>query len=201
MEDKRTVCGLEVPFAMHVGDREVLFLLDPKSDETPFLVGYRTAVPELGLEQVDGLVGGDDYLEAVDEFLCRVQEQVTQVRADREMSDEPQEVFGASHCLPDGMKHHLEGRVVILKPEGLRHEYRNAAHQLIYITGGFGALPAARGQTVYGNAVFTGDKFTYRRHQVLGVLDPAKAPNWVQQGVKAIRAQQKTKSKGGNRGC
>jgi len=40
---------------------------------------------------------------------------------------------------------------------------------------------------------YSGDKSDWRRPDVLGILDPAKAPDWVKPGVAAIRAQLKEK--------
>ena len=191
MDEKRTVCGYEAQFAMHVGEREVLLLLDPGSTETPYMVGYCES--NFAMERLVEAVGSDDYLEIVDEFIKRVQEQVEKVKIDRVLSDEPQEVFGKEHCLPDGMKHRLEGRVVILNPEGLRHEYRNVAHQLIYVTGGNGASPDGHGTAVFGKNVFSGENRDCRRQQIIGVLDPAQAPPWVRPGVCAIIEQKKEK--------
>ena len=192
-DEKRMVCGYEVHFAMHVGEREVLFLLDPTSTETPYIVGYCEGMPAFVAERFVDAVGSDDYLEMVDEFLLRAKGQVDQLRVERERSNEPQEVLGTAHCLPDGMKHHLEGRVVILKSEVLRHEYRNAASQLIYVTGGNGASPDGHGTAVFGKYVFSGESRDCRRHQILGVLDPDKAPEWVRPGVCAIIAQKNEK--------
>ena len=191
-DEKRTVNGFEVQFAMHIGPREVVFLLDPASEETPYMVGY-CDIMSLGFEHANDVVGSDDYLEIVDEFLHRVQGQVEQVRADRERTNEPQEVFGAAQCLPDGMKYDLEGKVVILKPEALRPEYCNVANQLILVTGGNGASPDGHGTAVFGKNVFSGEKHDSRRHKILGVLDPEQAPPWVRPGVCAIIAQKKEK--------
>jgi len=192
-DEKRTVNGFEVQFAMHVGPREVVFLLDPASTETPYMVGYCDIMPGLGTEQLFEVLGSDDYLEMVDEFIYRAQIQVDLARTERDEFPEPRETFGAAQCLPDGMKHSLEGKVVILRPETLRPEYRNAANQLIYVTGGFGASPDGHGTAVFGKNVFSGEKRDCRRHQVLGVLDPAKAPPWVRPGVCAIIEQKQTK--------
>jgi len=192
MKDERFVTGLEVQFEMHVGDKEVLLLLDPHSNEMPYLVGYCT-VNGLGMEQLTELVGGNDYLEAVEEFMTRVQGQVDQVRSDRALSDEPQEVFGKEYCLPGGLEQDLNGRVVILKPETLRPEYQNIAHQLLFVHGGFGAAPNGRGTAVFATNVFSGEKRDCRRHEIAGILNPIHAPDWVKPGVEAIRAQQKAK--------
>jgi hypothetical protein len=188
MEDKRYVTGLEVQFEMYLGDREVLLLLDPNSAEMPYLVGYCT-MNGLGLEELTELVGGNDYLEATEEFLSRVQGQIEQVRTDRTRSAEPQEAFCKEYCLPGGLEQDLNGRVVVLKPEMLRPEYRNIAHQLLLVHGGFGAAPNARGTAVFATNVFSGEKRDCRRHQVAGILNPAFAPEWVKPGVEKIRAQ------------
>jgi RNA polymerase sigma factor (sigma-70 family) len=99
-DEKRTVCGFEVHLAIHVGEREVLFLLDPTSKETPYIVGYCEGIPAFVAERFVDAVGSDDYLEAVDEFLLRAKGQVDQLRAERESTGEPQEAIGEAHCLP-----------------------------------------------------------------------------------------------------
>jgi len=192
-DEKRIVCGLEVHYAMHIGDREILLLLDTESKDMPFVVGYRTVMPDLGLEQLTELVGGDDFLEAAEEFLRRAQAQVTQIQSDRELSGLPQELFGPGQCLPGGMEQNLVGCVVVIKPEVLRFEYWNVAQQLVYVTGGFGAAPNSRGTAVFGKNVFSGIDSNWRRSDVQGVLNPIFAPEWVKPGVAAIQAQRKAK--------
>ena len=195
MEEKRTIGDWEVLQGIHIGDREVLLLLDPTSAEAPYVVCYNQLIPGLGVDHPTECVGSNDYLEMMEEFLSRVKGQIVAVLNDREKSSEPQEVFGAGHCLPGGMDESLVGRVVVMKADVLRHEYRNAARQIILVTGGFGASPNARGRAVFGNNVFSGTKSDWRREDVLGILDPAKAPEWVKPGLEAIRAQ-KAKDRG-----
>jgi hypothetical protein len=193
-DEKRTVNGFEVQFAMHVGPREGVFLLDPASAETPYMVGYCDIMPGLGAEQLFEVLGSDDYLEMVDEFLYRAQIQSDLARTEREKLPDPLKALGKEHCLPsDGIEADLNGRVAVIKPAALRPEYRNAAYQIVYVSGGFGAAANARGSAVYGYDVYSGNKSNWRRPDVLGILDPAKAPDWVKPGVEAIRAQLKTK--------
>jgi hypothetical protein len=131
-----------------------------------------------------------------EEFLHRAQGQIDQVRAECDRSGEPQEVFGKEHCLPsDGTEADLHGCVAVMRPDMLRHEYRSAAHQAVYVTHGFGAAANARGSAIFGYNVFTGEQQKLRRPEVLGILDPSKAPDWVKPGVEAILA--KPKEKGG----
>jgi len=193
-DEKRMIGGFEVQFAMHVGPREVVFLLDPASADTPYMVGYCDIMPGLGIEQLFEVLGSDDYLEMMDEFLYRAQIQVDLARTEKDKVPGPQEVFGAAQCLPsDGTEQDFRDRVVVIKPEALRPEYRNAAQQTVLVMGGFGAAPNAMGRAVFGNNVFSGEKSDWRREDVLGVLDPAKAPGWVKPGVEAILKKQKEK--------
>jgi len=95
-------------------------------------VFYCEQLHGLGLESTSEGLGSNDYLEMMEELLHRVQGQVDKVRADREQSNEPQEVLGKEHCLPsDGTESDLHGRVVVMRPDALRPEYRNAANQLV----------------------------------------------------------------------
>jgi len=196
-DEKRMIGDWEVLQGIHVGDKEVLLLHDPHNAETPYSVFYNQRDNSMGIEYTAEGVGSDDYLEMMEEFLHRVQGQIDQVRADRERTNEPQEVFGEEHCLPSyGEGTDLHGCVAVIRAETLRPEYRNAAVQLILVSGGFGAAAYSRGTAVYGNYVFSGERADCRRYEILGILDPAKAPDWVKPGLEAIRA--KLKEKGGN---
>ncbi|MCL2530717.1 MAG: hypothetical protein FWE40_00975 [Oscillospiraceae bacterium] len=193
MEHESRMFGeLEVVHAIHIGDKEVLFLLDKQNTERPYIVSYNQLM--FGLDYPTETVGSADYLEMMEEFLQRVQGQIDQVREDRARSCEPQEVFTQAQCLPPS-KHEERfiDRVVVINAERLRPEYGNIANQVVYITGGFGAEPSSRGGKVYGHNVFSGEQVVWRREHVLGILAPAHAPDWVKPGVDAIRAQQKSK--------
>ena len=136
----------EVLQGIHVGDKEVVLLYDPHNAETPYAVCCNQRNNSMGLEYTAEGVGSDDYLEMMEVFLQRVQGQVDRVRADRERTNEPQEVFGEEHCLPlNGEEPDLHGRVAVIKPEALRPEYRNAAAQVVLVSSGFGASAHSRG--------------------------------------------------------
>ena len=192
-DEKRMVGAWEVLQGIHIGDKEVLLLHDPHNAAALYAVCYYETTLGLIGNTTEG-VGSNDYLEMTEEFLHRVQGQIAQVRADRERTDEPQAALGKECCLPlGGEEPDLHGRVAVIRPETLRPEYRNAANQLIYVAGGFGASANARGSAIFGNNVFSGESTKCRRQDIMGVLDPAKAPDWAKSGVDAIRAQQKEK--------
>jgi hypothetical protein len=192
-DEKRMIGDWEVLQGIHIGDREVALMHDPDNAEAAFAVCYYQTALGIMESTTEG-VGSNDYLEMMEEFLHRVQGQIDKVRADREQSNEPQDVLGREHCLPPGREEpDLHGCVAVMKPDMLRPEYRNAANQVYYVTHGFGASANARGSAIFGYNVFSGEHAKLRRPEVLGVLDPARAPDWVKPGMEAIRAQMKAK--------
>ena len=79
-EEKRMISSYEVTQSIHIGKKEVVFGVDLK-EEYPFLVCYCTYDNPLSTEWVTDAVGSDDYLEAMQIFTDRVQEQIGLVRA------------------------------------------------------------------------------------------------------------------------
>ena len=82
-EEKRMISSYEVTQSIHIGKKEVVFGVDLK-EEYPFLVCYCTYDNPLSAEWVTDAVGSDDYLEAMQIFTDRVQEQIGLVRAEQE---------------------------------------------------------------------------------------------------------------------
>jgi len=120
MTDERRLIGdWEVLQGIHVGDKEVVLLHDPRNAETPYAVSYNKRDNSMGIEYTAEAVGSGDYLEMMEEFLHRVQGQVDKVRADRERTNEPQEVFGEEAlCQP-----HHQSRT---NPGGQRSHWRRS---------------------------------------------------------------------------
>jgi len=90
----------------------------------------------------------------------------------------------------------LNGKVIVIKPDVLRREYRVATHQVKLCTGGFGASPNSRGSAVYCTDLYSGEHSRFERRDVLGILNPDQMPKWVQHH---LQVQQKAKKKS-NRG-
>ena len=82
-EEKRMISSYEVIQSIHIGKKEVVFGIDEK-EEYPFLVCDCTYDNPLSAEWVTDAVGSDDYLEAMQIFTDRVQEQIGLVRAEQE---------------------------------------------------------------------------------------------------------------------
>jgi len=91
-------------------------------------------------------------------------------------------------CLPDSHNEDFTGKLVIVKPSELKPEYRTSEHQLVLCTHGNGARPDAKGTSVFGKELYSGETVCFGRHQIAGVADPTKLPEW------AVKKQKKVMS-------
>ncbi len=100
------------------------------------------------MESYQECMVGDDYAEIMELFADRVKAQCVKVHGEQEKVDVPREKITADRCIPTFQCGDIVGKVMAVKPEALRPEYRSAEHQLILVTGGNGArersfLPSA----------------------------------------------------------
>ena len=93
--------------------------------------------------QLPEAVGGDDYLEIVELFAQRLQQQIEAVKQQRAARNLPFAVVTREHCRERELEESLEGKLVIVKASNISPEYRSADYQLGYATGGFGCKPGA----------------------------------------------------------
>jgi len=194
-EEKRMVDTYKVTHAIHVGDREILFAVDEGKTDCPYMVCYCSWDNPLGIEQFFDAAGSDDYLEMMSEFTDRVQAQLEAVRAERDKITVPLSPFASEHCTPNDYGQSIENKVVVIRAERLRPEYRTADKQLVLAVGGFGAYANARGRAVYTVNLYSGKEARWNREDILGVLKPEYMPDWAKEQLKQILAGQQAKHK------
>lgn len=190
-EEKRMISSYEVIQSIHIGKKEVVFGVDEK-EESPFLVCDCTYDNPLSAEWVTDAVGSDDYLEAMQIFTDRVQEQIGLVRAEQEQFKFDMTPFTISDCIPDDRDKNIVGKVVVINAEVNRYEYRHSAYQLVLVDGGHGAR-GGRGQAVFGTSLADGKHARWERCDVLGEIKPEKMPVWAKEALAKIQSQEKAK--------
>ncbi|WP_238456654.1 hypothetical protein [Desulfotruncus arcticus] len=149
----------------------------------------------LGIDQYFNAVGSADYLEMMAEFADRVQAQLEAVKAERDKITVPLSPFTPEHCAPNDYGKSIENKVVVIRVERLRPEYRTADRQLVLAVGGFGAHANARGRAVYTVNLYSGKESRWNREDILGVLKPEYMPGWAKERLKQILAEQQAKHK------
>jgi len=176
----RMIENYEVLQSIHIGDREVLFCED-KSAEHRYACFYYREHSVIG-EAFDGK-GSNDYLEIMELFCQRVQGQIEQMRAAR-LPD--MEVITADMCHPNEYDQSIDGKVIAIKSEALRPEYRSAEHQIHLVCGGNGARGGARGRAVFCQNLHSGQRSRFERHEVQGEVKLECLPQWAKEKADAI---------------
>ena len=97
-------------------------------------------------------------------------------------------------CGPLTDEDNLKGKVVVIKPEVLRREYRMATKQIKLCTGGFGTHPHSRGSACFCVDLYSGKETRFERQDILGTLEAEQLPQWAALGLEQYQNEQRQKS-------
>lgn len=194
-EEKRMAGDYEIIQAVQIGDCEIV-VGENMADENdlPYMVAYYESNAIMG--RYFDAVGSDDFPEIMEIYGQRIMEQAQKTRAElskpkiQGINNSP---ITAEGCTPISYDDDLHGKVIVIKPEVLRPEYRRATSQLKLCTGGFGAYPHSRGSAVFCTEIYTGRQSRFERRDVLGVLEPENQPKWVQHYLLVLQQNEKQK--------
>lgn len=196
-EEKRMAGDYEIIHAMHIGDREIVIGENQAELDGQF---YMCAYCQSnGLFAVyNEVMVSDEYAEIVKLFGQRVTEQAEKTRQElfkpkfQGIENAP---LTARDCNVIDYNDDLHNKVVILKPDALRREYRVATHQILFCTGGFGASPRSRGSACYCVNLYTGETDRYERMDVLGTMSVDQLPQWAKLGLEQYQQKQRNKAR------
>ena len=194
-EEKRMAGDYEIRQAIRIGDKEIVLGENPADTEG---LTYMVACYESNglLERYYDAVGSDDFAEMVETYGQRILEQAQKTRVElstpkiQGIDNRP---ITAEGCTPISYDDDLHGKVIVIKPEVLRPEYRRATSQVKLCTGGFGASPHSRGSAVFCTEIYTGRHSRFERMDVLGVLEPEDQPKWVRHYLSVLQQSEKQK--------
>ena len=91
------------------------------------------------------------------------------------MSDE-YKLLNSSKCIAEDNEY--AGKLLILKSEALKEEYRKPFFQYFYAQSGFGCYADKLGGKIFGKFLVDGEETHFRRNDFLGVADKEKLPQW-----------------------
>jgi len=175
--NKYNIFGYEEKLSIKLAGKHVVFAENP-NEEAPYLVCYVKNDNPLGLVECFNDEIFADYVEAMRGFADRLDGLVDELETERNAFGLSANPLTATACLPESENMDWENQLIIVKADSLTPEYRSAEHQLAICTGGFGSQPNAMGRAVYVEELYSGKKCRYDRHQIEGVADPAKLPQW-----------------------
>ena len=198
MENEKHMAGeYEIIHAVQIGDREIVVGESPADTNGQ---KYMTAFCESNelFARYDEVLVSDDYPEIMKYFGERIAQQAEKTRAEmftpKFQGIDVSPIMGEG-CTPITGKDDLNGKVIVIRPEVLRREYRRATNQVKLCTGGFGASPNSRGSAFFCKDVYSGKESRYERRDVLGVLTPEQRPEWVKYGLESIKQAEGQKEK------
>lgn len=184
-DEKRMAGDYEIIQAVQIGDREIVIGENPENqDGQKYMCAYCTA-NEL-FARYDEVLASSDYPEIVKIYGERVAEQAEKTRVELitpKIQGIPNAALTAKDCTPVSYDDNLNGKVVVIKPEVLRREYRMATRQIKLCVGGFGASPHSRGSACYCVDLYSGKESRFERRDILGTLEPEKLPKWAELGL------------------
>ena len=198
--EKRMAGDYVIIHAFHIGDREIVLGENPAGGRNE---RYMCALCESNglFASYTEVMVSDDYPELAKLFGERVAEQAEKTRIDlngpkiQGIHNTP---ITAEGCEVIGYQHDLQGKIVVIKQEVLRPEYRRATSQLQLCTGGFGASPNSRGTACYCTELYSGKTSCFQRSDILGTIAPEKLPKWAKHYLEIVRqAEKKARDKGG----
>ena len=179
LQEKRMAGDYEVIRALYIGDREIV-LGENVQDDTGMRYMCAFCRQNALFAEYSEVMASDDFPEIVELSKPRIQG----------IDDRP---ITAEGCTLISHEDDLHGKIVVIKPEVLRREYRRATHQLKLCTGGFGASPHSRGTACYCIDLYTGKESRYERMDVMGTMEPENLPGWARHGLTAIQQEQAQK--------
>lgn len=182
----RMVNDYEIIHSFYVGEKEVI-VGENKNAEYRYFCGYYET-NEIFSQAVNCQLS-NDYLEIMQIYCDRTKEQVELCKA--------KEIEGAKPITADMCNDAIDGnmnlnkKVVVIKPDVLRREFQNEHHQLMYVTGGNGAMPNSRGTKVYGYILGNKNKSEtyFRRYDIMGIMDKDKLPEWASKSLAKIERE------------
>ena len=156
-QEKRMAGDYEIIHALHIGDREIVLGENPSAPEDERYVCAFCQQHEIFANYTEVMVS-DDYPELVKLFGERVAEQAEKTRIalnGPKIQGIPNSAIIAEDCEQVSYQEDIRGKVVVIRPEVLRREYRHATCQLQLCTSGSGAYPNSRGTACYCTATFS----------------------------------------------
>ena len=195
-DEKRMAGDYEIIHAMHIGDQEIVAGENPAAAAGQMYMCAFCEQNEI-FARYDEVLYSDDYAEIISIYGQRVTEQAEKTRIELKgpkIQGIVNAPITANGCTPISSDDDLNGKVVVIRPDILRREYRRATNQVMLCDGGFGASPTSRGSACYCVNLYTGKTSRFERRDILGVLKDDQIPKWAQLELEQFKQKKQNRS-------
>ena len=193
--DRRMAGDYEVIHAFHIGDKEIVIGENIEADDDE---RYMCAFCEKNeiMERYSDVIASDDFCEVAKLYADRLSEQAEKTRQ-ATFTPKFQGIdttpLTETDCTPITADDYIKGKLIVIKQDSLRQEYRMATHQLNICTGGFGSHARSRGSACFCVDLYSGQHSRFEREDVLGIISEEQLPQWAKLGLDRYRDELKTK--------
>lgn len=181
---KRMADCYEITQSVRIGDKEVVMGVD-ETNVMPYFCAFYTSNEIFG--SYEDCIIFDDYVEMVELFAERVSGQCQKVREEQKQITVPKESITADMCHRITLDTNMAGKVMAIRADVLHPEYRMAPYQLVYVTGGNGAMANAMGRACFCNNLYNGEKHKCVRSDFYGEVKPEYLPDWAKERTEKVQ--------------
>lgn len=186
--DDKNLNKCEIIQSVYIGDMKIVLGVN-ENESLPYLICCSNDNNILNIDEFTDVVVTDDYLEAMQEFIKRIESQIEAVKKEQLQLKTDVKVFTSEHYVPIRHEDNIAGQVVVLDISKNRYEYRTAAYQLVYAEKGFGTDGNRRGRAVFGTELATGKKYKWYREDFIGILKSVCIPEWAEKCLNDIKKE------------
>ena len=140
------------------------------------LIDYASELWVCGDEISQGMQGEIDYAEKRNKPVLYILQERVEENLKIRQSLEP---LNITDCIPDSDKQNYDNKILVLNPETIITNARNAQNSLWIAYNGFGCTYGARGQAVYAKNLFDGRESQWERADFLGIVKPESLQKWL----------------------
>jgi hypothetical protein len=180
----------EITLAVPIGGKEVVLGVD-EANVDPYFCGLCTRGDMI--DRFEGCMVGRNYADAMVLFGQRIQERAEMILDEQAKAGIPLDLLSAEDCYPNDYRESIVGKVVAIRRRSLAPEYRTANHQLVYVTGGSGALGNSRGNACFCINLYSGKHIRWERYDVQGQVRPERLPRWAKERLAIVEYEREVR--------
>lgn len=185
LENKRLAGDFEIINAIHIGDKEIVLGENAyATNKEKYLCSFCVS-NDLFASYEEALVS-DNYAEMVEMFGTRVSQQAEKTKAEVEKVKIDKTPLSSQDCYANNYNESIDGKIIAIKTNVIRREYRTVDRQLFLVTGGNGSKANSRGSAVFCTNLYSGNNTRWERSDVLGVVKDSSLPQWAKEKAKTI---------------
>ncbi len=191
MQEKRMAGDFEIINAVQIGDKEIVLGENPYADKEKYLCSYCES-NDFFATYTDALVS-DSYAEIVELFGSRISKQAEKTVNELNDIKIDKAPLSKNNCEPMSYSDNIDGKVIAIKTDVIRREYRTIDRQLFLVTGGNGSKANPRGSAVFCTNLYSGNKTRWERQDVLGIVSEKSLPKWAKDNLTIFQNQKQEK--------